>query len=66
MPNVAKMSLPIVFLLSHTHTPVYGMRLLISHIHVTFSVLPKFEVTTTGPKMISFFDEEVRVNVCAS
>ncbi|NWW63985.1 OVOS protein, partial [Ifrita kowaldi] len=29
-------------------------------------VLPKFEVTTTGPKMISFFDEEVRVNVCAS
>ncbi|NWV04877.1 OVOS protein, partial [Ptilonorhynchus violaceus] len=29
-------------------------------------VLPKFEVTTTGPKRISFFDEEVRVNVCAS
>ncbi|NWX55663.1 OVOS protein, partial [Promerops cafer] len=29
-------------------------------------VLPKFEVTTTGPKAISFFDEEVRVNVCAS
>ncbi|XP_032603201.3 ovostatin [Taeniopygia guttata] len=29
-------------------------------------VLPKFEVTTTGPKTISFFDEEVRVNVCAS
>uniref|UniRef100_A0A8D2NY38 OVOS protein n=1 Tax=Zosterops lateralis melanops TaxID=1220523 RepID=A0A8D2NY38_ZOSLA len=29
-------------------------------------VLPKFEVTTTGPKSISFFDEEVRVNVCAS
>ncbi|NWW72562.1 OVOS protein, partial [Climacteris rufus] len=28
-------------------------------------VLPKFEVTTTGPKRISFFDEEVRVNVCA-
>ncbi|XP_005038340.1 PREDICTED: ovostatin-like [Ficedula albicollis] len=28
-------------------------------------VLPKFEVTTTGPKVISFFDEEVRVNVCA-
>ncbi|NXK68024.1 OVOS protein, partial [Sylvietta virens] len=28
-------------------------------------VLPKFEVTTTGPKAISFFDEEVRVNVCA-
>ncbi|NWV20386.1 OVOS protein, partial [Origma solitaria] len=29
-------------------------------------VLPKFEVTTTGPRTISFFDEEVRVNVCAS
>ncbi|NXH31646.1 OVOS protein, partial [Myiagra hebetior] len=29
-------------------------------------VLPKFEVTTTGPKTISFFDEEVRANVCAS
>ncbi|NXU42734.1 OVOS protein, partial [Drymodes brunneopygia] len=29
-------------------------------------VLPKFEVTTTGPNTISFFDEEVRVNVCAS
>ncbi|NXB40023.1 OVOS protein, partial [Eulacestoma nigropectus] len=29
-------------------------------------VLPKFEVTITGPKAISFFDEEVRVNVCAS
>ncbi|XP_066031649.1 ovostatin-like [Chamaea fasciata] len=29
-------------------------------------VLPKFEVTTTGPKTISFFDEEVRVKVCAS
>ncbi|NXM78015.1 OVOS protein, partial [Serilophus lunatus] len=29
-------------------------------------VLPKFEVTTTGPKRISFFDEEVSVNVCAS
>ncbi|NXY18289.1 OVOS protein, partial [Atrichornis clamosus] len=29
-------------------------------------VLPKFEVTTTGPNRISFFDEEVRVNVCAS
>ncbi|NXO19879.1 OVOS protein, partial [Cisticola juncidis] len=29
-------------------------------------VLPKFEVTTNGPKAISFFDEEVRVNVCAS
>ncbi|NWZ62499.1 OVOS protein, partial [Acrocephalus arundinaceus] len=29
-------------------------------------VLPKFEVTTTGPKRISFFDEEVRVNICAS
>ncbi|NWY63554.1 OVOS protein, partial [Erithacus rubecula] len=29
-------------------------------------VLPKFEVTTTGPKAISFFDEEIRVNVCAS
>ncbi|XP_063250392.1 ovostatin-like [Prinia subflava] len=29
-------------------------------------VLPKFEVTTTGPKAISFFDEEVKVKVCAS
>ncbi|KAK1196897.1 OVOS protein, partial [Pygoscelis papua] len=29
-------------------------------------VLPKFEVTTSVPKRISFFDEEVRVNVCAS
>ncbi|NWV66407.1 OVOS protein, partial [Malurus elegans] len=29
-------------------------------------VLPKFEVTTTGPRTISFFDEEVRVKVCAS
>ncbi|NXY08134.1 OVOS protein, partial [Pteruthius melanotis] len=29
-------------------------------------VLPKFEVTTTGPKTISFFDEEVGVKVCAS
>ncbi|KAM6309763.1 ovostatin-like [Podargus strigoides] len=29
-------------------------------------VLPKFEVTTSGPQRISFFDEEVRVNVCAS
>ncbi|NXG75108.1 OVOS protein, partial [Baryphthengus martii] len=29
-------------------------------------VLPKFEVTTSVPKTISFFDEEVRVNVCAS
>ncbi|KAF1495766.1 Ovostatin, partial [Pygoscelis antarcticus] len=29
-------------------------------------VLPKFEVTTSAPKRISFFDEEVRVNVCAS
>ncbi|XP_053792555.1 ovostatin-like [Vidua chalybeata] len=29
-------------------------------------VLPKFEATTSGPKTISFFDEEVRVNVCAS
>ncbi|NXX77295.1 OVOS protein, partial [Urocolius indicus] len=29
-------------------------------------VLPKFEVTTNMPKSISFFDEEVRVNVCAS
>ncbi|XP_009892448.1 PREDICTED: ovostatin-like [Charadrius vociferus] len=28
-------------------------------------VLPKFEVTTSVPKRISFFDEEVRVNVCA-
>ncbi|NXP17757.1 OVOS protein, partial [Scytalopus superciliaris] len=28
-------------------------------------VLPKFEVTTTGPKRISFFDEEVTVKVCA-
>ncbi|XP_054682158.1 ovostatin-like [Grus americana] len=29
-------------------------------------VLPKFEVTTSVPKTISFFDEDVRVNVCAS
>ncbi|NXG09944.1 OVOS protein, partial [Sakesphorus luctuosus] len=29
-------------------------------------VLPKFEVTTTGPKRISFFDEEVSMKVCAS
>ncbi|KAM9293565.1 ovostatin-like [Morus bassanus] len=29
-------------------------------------VLPKFEVTTSVPERISFFDEEVRVNVCAS
>ncbi|KFQ45627.1 Ovostatin, partial [Nestor notabilis] len=29
-------------------------------------VLPKFEVTTSVPKSISFFDEEIRVNVCAS
>ncbi|NXE84536.1 OVOS protein, partial [Cochlearius cochlearius] len=29
-------------------------------------VLPKFEVTTSVPKTISFFDEELRVNVCAS
>ncbi|XP_075347875.1 ovostatin-like [Mycteria americana] len=29
-------------------------------------VLPKFEVITSVPKRISFFDEEVRVNVCAS
>ncbi|XP_050189677.1 ovostatin-like [Myiozetetes cayanensis] len=29
-------------------------------------VLPKFKVTTAGPKRISFFDEEVSVNVCAS
>ncbi|NWZ38433.1 OVOS protein, partial [Brachypodius atriceps] len=29
-------------------------------------VLPKFEVTTTGPKTISFFDEEIRVTVCGS
>ncbi|NXO52354.1 OVOS protein, partial [Aramus guarauna] len=29
-------------------------------------VLPKFEVTTSVPKTISFFDEEVRVKVCAS
>ncbi|XP_014795623.1 PREDICTED: ovostatin-like [Calidris pugnax] len=29
-------------------------------------VLPKFEVTTSVPRRISFFDEEVRVNVCAS
>ncbi|KAJ7418213.1 ovostatin [Willisornis vidua] len=49
-----------------THTPAYGMQLLISHIHIAFSVLPKFEVTTTGPKRISFFDEEVTVKVCAS
>uniref|UniRef100_A0A8C3P054 OVOS protein n=1 Tax=Cyanoderma ruficeps TaxID=181631 RepID=A0A8C3P054_9PASS len=29
-------------------------------------VLPKFEVTTTGPKSISFFDEELRVKACGS
>ncbi|NXD73285.1 OVOS protein, partial [Eolophus roseicapillus] len=29
-------------------------------------VLPKFEVTTSVPNRISFFDEEIRVNVCAS
>ncbi|NXP49590.1 OVOS protein, partial [Heliornis fulica] len=29
-------------------------------------VLPKFEVTSSLPKRISFFDEELRVNVCAS
>ncbi|NXF32867.1 OVOS protein, partial [Nyctibius bracteatus] len=29
-------------------------------------VLPKFEVTTSVPNRISFFDEEVMVNVCAS
>ncbi|XP_075019370.1 ovostatin-like [Calonectris borealis] len=29
-------------------------------------VLPKFEVTTSVPKRISFFDEDLRVNVCAS
>ncbi|NXH78696.1 OVOS protein, partial [Hydrobates tethys] len=29
-------------------------------------VLPKFEVTTSVPERISFFDEEVKVNVCAS
>ncbi|NXI47854.1 OVOS protein, partial [Galbula dea] len=28
-------------------------------------VLPKFEVTTSVPKRISFFDEEIRVKVCA-
>ncbi|NXL86370.1 OVOS protein, partial [Alectura lathami] len=28
-------------------------------------VLPKFEVTTSMPRRISFFDEEIRVNVCA-
>ncbi|KFU99308.1 Ovostatin, partial [Pterocles gutturalis] len=28
-------------------------------------VLPKFEVTSSVPERISFFDEEVRVNVCA-
>ncbi|OXB71134.1 UNVERIFIED_CONTAM: hypothetical protein H355_016189, partial [Colinus virginianus] len=28
-------------------------------------VLPKFEVTTNMPRRISFFDEEIRVNVCA-
>uniref|UniRef100_A0A8C3L445 OVOS protein n=1 Tax=Chrysolophus pictus TaxID=9089 RepID=A0A8C3L445_CHRPC len=28
-------------------------------------VLPKFEVTTSTPRRISFFDEEIRVNVCA-
>uniref|UniRef100_A0A8D0FD68 Ovostatin n=1 Tax=Strix occidentalis caurina TaxID=311401 RepID=A0A8D0FD68_STROC len=29
-------------------------------------VLPKFEVTTSVPERISFFDEEIRVNVCSS
>ncbi|NXD78635.1 OVOS protein, partial [Halcyon senegalensis] len=29
-------------------------------------VLPKFEVKTSVPKRISFFDEDLRVNVCAS
>ncbi|KAM9388176.1 ovostatin-like [Phaethornis superciliosus] len=29
-------------------------------------VLPKFEVTASVPTRISFFDEEIRVNVCAS
>ncbi|XP_068022180.1 ovostatin-like [Melanerpes formicivorus] len=29
-------------------------------------VLPKFEVTTSVPRRISFFDEEIRLNVCAS
>ncbi|XP_051635860.1 ovostatin-like [Manacus candei] len=29
-------------------------------------VLPKFKVTTAGPKRISFFDEDIGVNVCAS
>ncbi|KAK2528121.1 ovostatin-like isoform X1 [Columba livia] len=29
-------------------------------------VLPKFEVITSVPQRISFFDEEIRVNVCAS
>ncbi|KAM6292274.1 ovostatin-like [Porphyrio hochstetteri] len=29
-------------------------------------VLPKFEVKSSLPKRISFFDEDVRVNVCAS
>ncbi|XP_026723502.1 ovostatin-like [Athene cunicularia] len=29
-------------------------------------VLPKFEVTTSVPERISFFDEEIRANVCAS
>nr|XP_009681142.1 PREDICTED: ovostatin-like [Struthio camelus australis] len=28
-------------------------------------VLPKFEVVTSVPKRISFFDEELKVNVCA-
>ncbi|OXB53663.1 hypothetical protein ASZ78_013716 [Callipepla squamata] len=28
-------------------------------------VLPKFEMTTNMPRRISFFDEEIRVNVCA-
>ncbi|NWH63127.1 OVOS protein, partial [Geococcyx californianus] len=28
-------------------------------------VLPKFEVTTSVPDRISFFDEDVRVNICA-
>ncbi|NXG23880.1 OVOS protein, partial [Grallaria varia] len=36
------------------------------HFRVEEYVLPKFEVTTTGPKRISFFDEEVSVKVCAS
>ncbi|NXX39283.1 OVOS protein, partial [Tricholaema leucomelas] len=29
-------------------------------------VLPKFEVTPSVPRRISFFDEEIKVNVCAS